>query len=99
MVLRGLFIVASILVLALPAFTQSYGGAPEAYGGAGLGTKDIWSSYYNQAGLADIKGIAAGVFYKNEFLVSELGEGGASFAMPLGTNVVGVSFRTFGYEL
>jgi hypothetical protein len=90
------------LIIILSPFlakSQFSGGAPEGFGGAGLGATDIWAAIYNQAGLADIKGISGGVFYRNQFLVQELGEGGGAVAVPLGSNVVALSFKTFGYSL
>ena len=50
--------------------------------GSGLILSDIWSSYHNQAGLADISGISAGLFYSSIFNMSDLRETAFAFAMP-----------------
>ncbi|HIA35799.1 MAG TPA: hypothetical protein EYM84_02645 [Flavobacteriales bacterium] len=72
-----------------------------ALGGAGVTLLDLWAVHYNQAGLAGIEAITAGVYYENRFALKELSVKGAALALPLpgkGQNVLGVSMSYFGYS-
>lgn len=51
--------------------------------GAGVTISDIWSSYHNQAGLADLSGISAGLFYSNLYNVSAFKETAFAVAAPI----------------
>jgi len=51
--------------------------------GAGVTISDIWSSYHNQAGLADLEGLSAGLFYSNIYNVSAFKETAFAFAAPI----------------
>jgi len=51
--------------------------------GSGVTISDIWSSYHNQAGLADLKGISAGLFYSNIYNVSAFKETAFAVAAPI----------------
>ena len=51
--------------------------------GAGVTISDIWSSYHNQAGLADLSGISAGLFYSNIYNVSAFKETAFAVAAPI----------------
>ena len=72
-----------------------------AMGGAGVTLIDLWAVHYNQAGLAGIEEITAGVYYENRFALKELSVKGGVLALPLpgtGQNVLGVSMSYFGYS-
>ena len=72
-----------------------------AMGGAGVTLLDLWAVHYNQAGLAGIEAITAGVYYDNRFALKELSVKGVALALPLpgtGQNVLGVSMSYFGYS-
>src|ERR1700752_3541270 len=43
---------------------------------------DLWSAYHNQAGLAYLNDAAAGVYFENKFLISELSLKGFAAAIP-----------------
>ena len=43
---------------------------------------DLWSSFHNQAGLADLKDVTAGVYFENKFLISDLSLKGLAVAIP-----------------
>ncbi|MCB0761310.1 MAG: hypothetical protein KDC12_07270 [Flavobacteriales bacterium] len=98
--MKNFLFVGLTLILGISgASAQMDGGAPQGYASAALAGGDLWSAYYNQAGLAQIKGVSAGVFYNNAFMIPELGTGGAVVAVPLGKQVLAGSIRSFGYSL
>ncbi|MCD6355595.1 MAG: hypothetical protein J7L95_08595 [Prolixibacteraceae bacterium] len=57
---------------------------------------DTWSTFHNQAGLAGLRNISAGVFFESEFMVDELSLAAGSLVFPSGTGTFGVSFFQFG---
>ena len=80
------------------AFENFGSGAKSAgMGNASLGNTDIWAIFNNQAGLADLKYMQAGVFYESRFLMPDLGVKGGSFALPTTSGTFGVSINSFGY--
>lgn len=87
--------------LSISVFSQEEfsGGAPAAFGGAGLAESGLWALEYNQAGLASVEGVEAGVTYQSPFLLSELGMGQGFVAAPLGKGGIGFSFRNTGFSL
>lgn len=50
--------------------------------GSGVVISDIWASYHNQAGLADINNISAGLFYSNPFNVSAFRQSAFAISVP-----------------
>lgn len=86
------------------AWNENYGiGARSgAVGNASVTLSDMWSAHHNQAGLAGVSSLQAGVFYENRFGIKELGLKAASIAMPvpgISNGVFGLSFSQFGYSL
>jgi hypothetical protein len=75
------------------------GARAGAMAGSSVTLSDVWSTYHNQAGLAHISGITAGVYYENRFAVKELSTKGAAFAMPYKNGAFGLSVTQFGYSL
>ena len=59
---------------------------------------DIWSVSHNQAGLAYVNHITAGISYENRFLIPELSLKGGAFALPTKSGVFGLSYTYFGYS-
>lgn len=43
---------------------------------------DVWSSFHNQAGLAQLKNMTAGAYFENKFLVSDLSLKSIALAIP-----------------
>ncbi len=91
-----LFFVSALFSLSANAQFQE--GPPQGYGLAGLGNNEIWAAYQNQAGLASLEGISAGVSYSNAFLIPELGTGAVAVALPFKKQTFAVSIRSFGYS-
>ncbi len=61
---------------------------------------DLWSAFNNQGGLAQLKGISAGAYYENEFLVPDLSLKSFVFALPADkAGVFALSATQFGGTL
>lgn len=74
-------------------------GEAAGYGNAGLTLSNAWSLQYNQAGIADIKTIEAGIAYKMPFLLNETANQSLAIAVPVSFGAFGLSVNTFGYSL
>ncbi len=78
----------------------SIGARSAGVANASLTYIDVWSLWQNQAGIASLKEISAGVFYENEFLLPELALKAFGFVIPLKKlGVFGLSYTGFGYSL
>ncbi len=58
------------------------GARQGAMSGSGIILQDIWASYHNQAGLADLEGMSFGLFYSSIFNEPDLRETAFAFAVP-----------------
>jgi len=59
---------------------------------------DLWCVYHNQAGLANLTRLSAGVHHENKFLVKEYGLQALAIALPVKNGVFGLSVSYFGYS-
>ena len=66
---------------------------------ATVASSDGFSVFQNQAGLASLKNISAGISIENRFFSPELNAGGFYFAAPTKIGVFGISVSRFGYSL
>jgi hypothetical protein len=57
----------------------------------------FWSSFHNQALLADNNSFSAGICYENRFSIIELGSRTAGILIPAGSTSLGVVYSHFGY--
>jgi len=79
----------------VPAAARSAGAS-----GASVCYSDLWSAFNNQAGLASLKKITAGIYFENRFNMSELGVRGFALAIPSGeSGTFALSGTFFGYSL
>ncbi len=76
-----------------------FGGRQASMGNAAVTLFDLWAVSHNQAGLAGIENITAGVYMENRYLIPELNFGAGAVAMPAAGGVFGLSFTHFGYSL
>ncbi len=68
-------------------------------GNASSTFQNVFSNFHNQAGLAAVKGFAAGIAYKNNFLLKETGLKAAAFAIPLKEiGVIGLNVSSYGFD-
>ena len=58
---------------------------------------DIWASANNQAGLGYLKQPVAAIYYENRLNVKSLSLQAGAFAIPVGSTIVGVNYRYFGF--
>lgn len=75
------------------------GARSAGMGNASVSLSDGWSAQQNQAGLAFLKDISAGVYYENRFSLKELSLKGAVIAIPVKGGAFGLSISNFGYSL
>lgn len=99
---RPAIAVSVLILLMLRAYSQSL-RYPIASRYAGMGAYsanfvDPLSVLSNQAALANIKGISAGVYGEKRFLLEELSVYNFSFCLPLFSGGIGLSTRYFGYN-
>jgi hypothetical protein len=75
------------------------GGRAAALGGCTIALSDPWSGFNNPAGLGWQRSIAAGAFYENRYLVSELGDRAAGVILPVRAGTFGVTLQYTGFTL
>lgn len=77
----------------------SSSGAPEAgMNYSCVMKRGFWSSFHNQALLADYKSLSFGINYENRFNIPELGTRSAGAIIPSGKSVLGLIYSNFGYS-
>jgi hypothetical protein len=79
-------------------FSDNAGGRSTGLAGAYVAMNDGWSVFHNQAGLAAVQTIDAGVYYENRFGLNALSDKGVFAAMRFGKSVFAASYHTFGYS-
>ena len=103
---------SSLLKISVSLFFLSFsltasGGDPyrssAGAGEAGMGyvcimKNGFWSSFHNQALLADNTSLTFGINYENRFSIRELGTRSAGIIIPAGKTSLGVVYSHFGYS-
>jgi len=74
------------------------GGRSAGMGNASVTLNDLWAIHNNQAGLAGIKNISAGIYYENLYGLKELGLKAGVVELPTKSGVFGLSMSYFGYS-
>ena len=94
-------IVMGMIPILIQAANDNYpfGGRAAGMGNAAVSLYDFWAVSHNQAGLARLQNMAAGVYFENRFLIEELSFGAGAFAYPTPSGVVAFSFTYFGFDL
>ena len=85
---KNLFMLSLIMPQAVimarsQAFTLPLGARAIAMGHNSLVIKDPWAMFNNQAALASLPGIHAGVFMENRFLLKEMNKLALGVSVPL----------------
>jgi len=75
------------------------GGRSAGMGRSGVAMPGFWSIHRNQAGLAYLNKMTAGVYYENRFMANELASRTVGFAMPTQPGVFALSATQFGFDL
>lgn len=75
---------------------HSAGARSRALSDAFVSVSDIWSTFHNQAGIADWKNISAGFYYESRYMVEELSLATGTVLLPVNRGSFGISFYQFG---
>lgn len=67
-------------------------------GSGGTALTGIWSLQQNPAGIAEIEHPVLALGYEQNLLSQEISTQTALFALPFGSNVIGVSFERYGFD-
>ncbi len=93
----------TFLIFLIFAFNFSYsaenypaGARALALSNAFVSVSDPWNTFHNQAGLASLENISAGVFYESRFMIDELSHVAGTFVAPVKAGTFGFSFSQFG---
>jgi len=94
------FLIVGFLILGISK-TFSFENYPAGARALGLSNavvsfSDTWSTFHNQAGLAFLNHISAGVYSESRFQVKELSLVAGSVVIPTGTGIFGFSISQFG---
>jgi hypothetical protein len=96
-VLFFLLVVANKLIARndnLPVGARSAG-----IGNSSVALSDIWSLHHNQAGLANLKQLEAGIYVNRNNLLSEASQIAFAGALPTKYGVFGLTFQQYGFKL
>ncbi|MCF6342759.1 MAG: hypothetical protein L3J31_08150 [Bacteroidales bacterium] len=75
------------------------GSRQAGMGRVSVAITDFWNSQNNQAGIALINKISAGVYYENRFGLNQLSSKCIAVVVPTNAGVLGATFNYFGYSL
>ena len=75
------------------------GSRQAGMGRVSVAITDFWNSQNNQAGIALMDKISAGVYYESRFSLNQLSTKSAAVVVPTGIGVLGATFNYFGYSL
>ncbi|MBA3899319.1 MAG: hypothetical protein H0X62_03770 [Bacteroidetes bacterium] len=98
-ILLSIFLPICLLGSVFATSNYPIGARAAGMGNASVAISDIWSLYHNQAGLARLKNVEAGIYYENRFLVPELSVKGLAFAIPVKGGVIGATVTHYGFSL
>ncbi len=86
-----------INTLYLNAAENHWAGARAlALSNAAVSFSDAWSTFHNQAGLANLTDITTGFYYESRFNIDELALIAGSLVLPVKAGTFGISFSQFG---
>lgn len=85
-------------MISFAASPQSYtGGARSAaLSNAFVSISDTWSTFHNQATLAQLNRLSAGVYYESKYGIDEFALAASSVVLPTAAGTFGLSFYQFG---
>ncbi|MCK3682701.1 hypothetical protein [Maribellus sp. YY47] len=89
-----LFLALSYTSIASENFTA--GARAVALSNATVSLSDVWSTFHNQATLAGMSKLSAGIYYESRFMLEELSLTAGTFSAPFGGGTAGISFYQFG---
>ncbi|MFT4659951.1 MAG: hypothetical protein ACI8XB_000207 [Patiriisocius sp.] len=74
------------------------GARSTGMGGASVTLQELWSTFNNQAGLAYVEDIEAGLAYESRFSLNELSLKSIAIAIPTNSGVFGFAATSFGFS-
>jgi hypothetical protein len=94
------FLFFSFFAFTLSFSAENYpaGARSLALSNAFVSVSDPWSTFHNQAGLANQNNFSVGVFYESQFMIDELSHVAGTFVAPIKAGTFGFSFSQFGKE-
>jgi len=104
MKIKSIFILSFLSILSFMARAGNenfaFGGREAGVSNASVCFSDVWAVHYNQAGLASLTSMSAGVYYDNRFMLPNLSMKAFAFALPTkNLGVFGLSVGYYGYSL
>ena len=97
LLLAGIFIFTDQLLAGGEVYP--IGSRQAGMGRTSVALTDLWSIQNNQAGIALLDKISAGIYYESRFLNNKLSTKDLAVVVPTKIGVLGASFNYFGYEL
>jgi hypothetical protein len=74
------------------------GSRQAGMGRVSVAITDFWNSQNNQAGIALMDKISAGIYYESRFTLKQLSTKSVAVVVPTGIGVIGATFSYFGYN-
>jgi hypothetical protein len=96
--MRHLLIASFFFAFSIARAQDTPGASVAGVGGTGSVSQDVWSAFYNQAGLAKVKSIQAGAFFQSRFAMKELSYKGVAVALPTKGGTLAINYKSFGYS-
>jgi hypothetical protein len=90
-------LLSAAILLGGNEFRES-GARSQALGGASLTFTDVYAIHNNQAGIAFLEDITAGIYSENRFLVEGINQYAGAFALPGLSGVFGLAINFFGFK-
>jgi len=75
------------------------GSRQAGMGRVSVAITDFWNVQNNQAGIALMDKISAGLYYESRFTINQLSSKSVAVVVPTGIGVIGATFNYFGYSL
>jgi len=75
------------------------GARSAGIGNSSVALADVWSLHHNQAGLANLKYLEAGIYVNRNNLLSEASQISFAGALPTKYGVFGLTFQQYGFKL
>jgi hypothetical protein len=92
-----IFLFTGIWLTGKPTDNPKAGARQLALSSAWVASSDVWSTFYNQAGLSEIRTTSGAVFYTSLYGLKDLSQMAATAMLPVNSGVFGLSFSQFGH--
>ena len=92
-----IFVLTCLTSLSADRYRPSAGAGEAGTGYTCIMKNGFWSSFHNQALLAENRSLSFGVNYENRFSLNQLGTRTAGLIIPSGRTSIGIIYSHFGY--